>query len=488
MGGAVIVTSRRAASVVAAAPESGGPTAGIVDLDAAFAAWWAERRSAARLSVTPVPFRDLPHWSFTRCGDLVHDSGRFFTVSGMRVRGPEGSGRDQPVIVQPEIGVLGLLVKQLDGEPHVLLQAKAEPGNIDGIQLSPTVQATRSNYTRVHRGGATRHLEHFTGPGRGRVLVDSLQSEQGAWFWRKHNRNMVVEPVGEVAEHPDFRWIALRTVRRLLGVDHLVNMDTRSVLGCLPAGPVLTEPAPTESAPTEPVLTAPVLAAPASGAPVPPGAAVDPLSLSALTSWLIDAKQHCPWDARPVPLADIEGWTRTETEIVDVRERSFRIIAVRVEAGTREVRQWAQPLLAPRRPGLAVFLCRTGGGVPRVLVRARTEPGLGDLVELGPTVQWSDDTGPAVPEEAGPFDGSALTDDPACVRFDAELSEEGGRFHRAATRYRIIEADAALPSRDAELPDDYRWLTSYQLHALVARGHHVNVQARSLLACLASLP
>ncbi|MFD0417077.1 NDP-hexose 2,3-dehydratase family protein [Streptomyces sp. NPDC127108] len=481
MGGAVIVTSRRSAAVAAAldpdaaspAPERVDPAVELADLDAAFAAWWDERRGAARLSVTPVPFRDLPHWSFTRDGDLVHDSGRFFTVSGMRVRGPEGPGRDQPVILQPEIGVLGLLVKQLDGEPHVLLQAKAEPGNIDGIQLSPTVQATRSNYTRVHRGGATRHLEHFRGPGRGRVLVDSLQSEQGAWFWRKHNRNMVVEPVGEVAEHPDFRWIALRTVRRLLGVDHLVNMDTRSVLGCLPAGPV-----PTAAALTEPV----------SRAPAPPGAAVDPLSLRALTSWLIDAKQHCPWYARPVPLADVEGWTRTETEIADDAARSFRIIAVRVEAGTREVRQWAQPLLAPRRPGLAVFLCRSIGGVPRVLVRARTEPGLGDLVELGPTVQWSDDIGPAVPEEAGPFDGSALSDDPACVRFDAELSEEGGRFHRAATRYRIIEADATLPPCDAQLPDDYRWLTPHQLHALVAIGHHVNVQARSLLACLASLP
>lgn len=445
----------RAAARPDPAATTADPAVAVADLDAGFAAWWAERRSAARLSVTPVPFRELPQWSFARDGDLVHDSGRFFTVSGMRVRGPEGPGRDQPVIVQPEIGVLGLLVKDLDGEPHVLLQAKAEPGNIDGIQLSPTVQATRSNYTRVHRGGATRHLEHFTGPGRGRVLVDSLQSEQGAWFWRKHNRNMVVEPVGEVAEHPDFRWIALRTVRRLLRVDHLVNMDTRSVLGCLPPGPVLTGPVP---------------------------------RVSALTSWLIDAKQHCPWYARPVPLADVGGWTRTETEIADVRARSFRIIAVRVEAGTREVRQWAQPLLAPRRPGLAVFLCRTDEGVRRVLVRARTEPGLGDLVELGPTVQWSDDTGPAVPEEAGPFDGSALSGDPACVRFDAELSEEGGRFHRAATRYRIIEADPTLPSDDAELPDDYRWLTLHQLHALVARGHHVNVQARSLLACLASLP
>ncbi|WP_343040805.1 NDP-hexose 2,3-dehydratase family protein [Streptomyces typhae] len=443
--------------------------------DSGFASWWAERRRAARLFVTPVPFRELPHWSFTRDGDLVHDSGRFFAVTGLRVHGPAAGGpppRDQPVIVQPEIGVLGLLVAERDGEPHVLLQAKAEPGNIDGIQLSPTVQATRSNYTRVHRGGATRYLEHFTGPGRGRVLVDSLQSEQGAWFWRKHNRNMVVEPVGEVAEHPDYRWVALRTVRRLLRVDHLVNMDTRSVLGCLPPE------------------SASVADASVADTSVTDAFVADTSAPRSLTSWLIDAKQSCPWRTRLVPLADVRGWTRTDTEIAADSGRSFRIIAVRVAAGTREVRQWAQPLLAPGGRGLAAFLCRSAGPVPRVLVRARTEPGLGDLVEIGPTVQWTTDTGPATPEEAGPFDAMALTADTARVRFDAELSEEGGRFHRAATRYRVVEADDALDDLldGARLPADYRWLTVPQLRALVVRGQHVNVQARSLLACLAAPP
>ena len=33
-----------------------------------------------------------------------------------------------------------------------LLQAKVEPGNINKIQISPTVQATRSNYLRIHGG------------------------------------------------------------------------------------------------------------------------------------------------------------------------------------------------------------------------------------------------------------------------------------------------------------------------------------------------
>ena len=32
------------------------------------------------------------------------------------------------------------------------MQAKVEPGNINSIQLSPTLQATRSNYTKAHGG------------------------------------------------------------------------------------------------------------------------------------------------------------------------------------------------------------------------------------------------------------------------------------------------------------------------------------------------
>ena len=443
-------------------PCSGGATIGaslhpalstaLAEPDAAFAAWWAERRSASQLSVKPVPLGDMPHWTFTRDGDLVHDSGRFFSVSGMRRYGPRGRF-DQPIILQPEIGILGLLVKEFDGEPNVLVQAKAEPGNINGIQLSPTVQATRSNYTRVHQGSATRHLEHFAGSRRGRVLADSLQSEHGAWFWGKRNRNMVVEPLGEVAEHPDFHWIPLRTLRRLLRIDHLVNMDTRSVLGCLPpAGPVfLPDDAP---------------------------------AMREITSWLIDAKQQCPWHAGLIPLAAVEGWSRTETEIADDEGRTFRIIGARVKARTREVRHWSQPLLAPCRRGLAVFLCRAVDGVPHLLVRARAEPGLPDQVELGPTVQWSDDSGPSALEGAGPFDGEALTDDPEHVRFDAELSEEGGRFHRALTRYRIVEVDSDFPG---QVPEGFRWLAMRQLQVLVQQGHKVNVQARSLLACLADL-
>mgnify|MGYP000674128209 CR=1 FL=1 len=73
------------------------------------------------------------------------------------------------------------------------MQAKIEPGNLNIVQLSPTLQATRSNYTRVHGGKSPNYLEYFNGEKEVYVLVDQLQSEQGARFLHKRNRNIIVE-------------------------------------------------------------------------------------------------------------------------------------------------------------------------------------------------------------------------------------------------------------------------------------------------------
>ena len=68
-----------------------------------------------------------------------------------------------------------------------------EPGNVNIIQLSPTVQATKSNYTRVHKGKLPAYLNYFLDRKKSKFLVDLLQTEQGGRFLRKRNRNMLVE-------------------------------------------------------------------------------------------------------------------------------------------------------------------------------------------------------------------------------------------------------------------------------------------------------
>jgi oxidase EvaA len=81
---------------------------------AEFHRWFAQRRQAHAYKVTRTPLDRLDGWSLEEgTGDLVHRTGRFFSVRGLDVR---RSGRgveawQQPIIVQPEHGVLGILVR-----------------------------------------------------------------------------------------------------------------------------------------------------------------------------------------------------------------------------------------------------------------------------------------------------------------------------------------------------------------------------------------
>lgn len=428
---------------------------GVLTTFAEFEHWWAQRHQAGRFEVDRIPFAELDAWRFDPAtGNLGHESGRFFTVEGLRVLTGGAIGRAQPIIHQPEIGILGILVQEIDGVLHCLMQAKMEPGNVNVLQLSPTVQATRSNYTQVHRGANTRYLEFFSGARRGEVLVDVLQSEQGAWFWRKRNRNLVVKVDGEVALDDDFRWLPLPLVHRLLEIDNLVNMDSRTVLSCMP-------PAGNE----HPASPAPALH-----------------STPEILSWFTDAKTWCDWHARLIPLREVGGWSTTADEIVDDEHRAFRIIGVRVAAGNREVSRWTQPLLEPRGKGLAVFVTKPIDGTLHLLVQARPETGLLDLVEIGPTIQLS--PGDELSAIEHPLLREVASGRLGKTRFSTELSEEGGRFLRALADYRIVEVDAEF---FVETPPNYCWMTASQLTKLLRHGHYVNIEARSLLACLRSL-
>src|SRR3954469_6494494 len=103
-----------------------------------FDAWFAARAAEHGSRVERVPFDRLDGWSFDEVtGDLVHHSGRFFAVAGLHVRTDRARAGEwtQPIIVQPEVGVLGILVREIDGVLHCLMQAKMEPGNVNLVQL-----------------------------------------------------------------------------------------------------------------------------------------------------------------------------------------------------------------------------------------------------------------------------------------------------------------------------------------------------------------
>nr|AXL05887.1 NDP-hexose 2,3-dehydratase [uncultured bacterium] len=439
-----------------------------------FHSWFTERTKANSYQVTQVPFDQLSGWRFQAdTGNLVHDSGRFFAIEGLAVSTDhrEVPHWTQPIIRQPETGILGILVKEFNGVLHCLMQAKMEPGNINLTQLSPTLQATRSNYMRVHKGKPIPYLEYFTSPWRGRVLVDVLQSEQGAWFLHKRNRNMVIEVFDDIPVLDDFCWLTLAQLHELLNVDNLVNMDSRTVLSGIPFAAPVDRPSLLDEDSFRGGLLRSLVER--------KGALHE---LPALLSWFTEAKTMHSLAQQRIPLNEVTGWKATDTDIHHDEGKYFTVIGVDVQASNREVAHWTQPMLAPIGQGMIAFLAKRIDGVLHILVQARTEAGTFDVVEMAPTVHCtpSNYTGVRPP----PFLRHVLEAPAESIKHDVVHSEEGGRFHHAENRYMVVEVGEDFP---VEVPPDFVWMTARQAASLVRYGNYFNVEARSLLACLHTL-
>ena len=445
----------------------------VMGLDAYLAAR-ADAATSMYTNVERVPLSALSDWyTDDATGAIRHVSGKFFSIQGVDVRIPNAlvPHWDQPIILQPEVGILGILVKEINGVLHCLMQLKAEPGNYSGIQISPTVQATRSNYTRVHGGNAIPYLRYFMDRTKHRVVADVRQSEQGSWFLRKRNRNMVIEVTEDVEVVDGFHWLTIAQVNDLLGMDDMINMDTRSVLSCLPfidmnaPGPMLGYDGFTRSQ---------ISSWTGEGAGLH--------SIGDLLSWITEQRAATEVTVEPMPLHKMTEWRYDGDVVSHLSARFFDVIGLLVEARGREVGRWNQPMLAARGIGLVAFLVTRVEGVLHVLVHAKAEPGIFDVAELAPTVQCVPENYADEPTASRPpFLDAVLDADPGRIKFDVIQSEEGGRFFHTRTRHVIVETD------ELHSHPDFRWMTPHQLTTLLQHSHYVNIQCRSLLACLRAL-
>ncbi len=433
---------------------------------AEFRPWFRAQRERLPMTVREIAFAEMDQWEVGgEPRQIVHRSGKFFAVQGLRVETDFGPvpAWEQPIVLQPEIGILGVITRMIGGVRHFLLQAKNEPGNINGLQLAPTEQATRSNYTRVHGGARAAYHEYFVEPGRARIIVDRLQTEQGARILRKRNRNMIVEVEEDIPVHEGFCWLTLGQVKRLLKQDNLVNMSLRSVLSCVP----LADLSGAAQSRRESALWL--------------GSRDSALhSERELVNWLMGLRARYQTRIDRLPVDRIEGWQMGEREIRHTSGHFFSVIAIAVEASGREVVRWTQPILHHAGDGLNGFLIQRRQGVMHFLVRACMYPGNCELFELGATVARSH-----AAQYFGKPDAPAFLDlfqNPPRdqLHYDAIHSEEGGRFHHYQNRYVILE----LPhDTSIDVPENFRWMTLPQLEDFVRHGYF-NIEARNLLACL----
>ena len=433
--------------------------------------WIHQRNKEVAVDVEPIPFSGMAGWHIDEDGCLRHDTGRFFSVQGIHVETDYGTntGWDQPIIVQPEIGYLGILAKEFDGVLYFLMQAKIEPGNVNCVQISPTLQATKSNYSRVHNGKKPAYLDYFVHVRPENVLLDQLQSEQGARFLRKRNRNIIIKVDEPVEVLPDFRWMTIGQIKEFMHHDNMVNMDTRTVLSGIEYCDYLT-----------PMSDLSHLSPFGRDLFKSARTAEGVHTMGQLLSWLSGLKSRYDLFVSYKPIDKLKGWHRTETEIANDDGRFFRVIGVKVSISNREVRSWNQPLVQPLQQGICAFIIKKIGGIYHFLVQAKLECGNFDVLELAPTVQCL--TGNVfTASQRPPFTDYILNAPQGLIRYDVLQSEEGGRFYREQNRNMIVEADDSFP---LEVPEHYTWMTLNQINNFLKFNNFLNIQARSILSAL----
>lgn len=436
--------------------------------------WILRRNQEVDVSVELIPFSEMKGWYADADGCIRHESGRFFSIEGIHVQTDVGEVQEweQPIINQPEIGYLGILTKEFDGVLYFLMQAKIEPGNVNCVQISPTLQATKSNYTQQHKGRKPLYLEYFQNAKPHQVLLDQLQSEQGARFLRKRNRNIIIKVDEEVPVYEDFAWMTLAQIKELMHHDNMVNMDTRTVLAGLDYSQfeINSEALHQMSSFGQAMIAS---ARCRNGR----------WTMNEHLSWLTQLKARAELNVRYVPIKDIQGeWQVNEYEISRKDKKFFRVIGTRVNISNREVTSWCQPLVQPMQQGICAYIIKKIDGIYHFLVHAKMECGNLDVYELAPTVQCLTGNVLDVPKEQWPmYVDYVMNAEPEQILYDALQSEEGGRFYHEQNRNMIIEVGDKFP---IDIPVDYHWMTLGQIHEFMRFNNYINIQARSLIAAI----
>ncbi|MCR5042115.1 MAG: NDP-hexose 2,3-dehydratase family protein [Clostridia bacterium] len=361
-------------------------------------------------------------------GEIRTLRGNFFRIVGTKGTLCSGDSFETPLVIQDEIGVLGLLARKIDGALHFLMQAKVEPGNEPTVQLSPTAQATYSNYTRSHGGSAPPFAEYFLEE-RGRVIVDSLKYEQCSRYIAKRNRNIIMTTDEDIPETDTHFYVTPGKIARLMPTG-AVMMDTRTLLAMFPFR--------------------------------------EQGSSGELETRLDDYIRSHPFERRLCRLDELDGWGFDGSGFSS-DGAPFGIVFRQVEIAGSEVRHWCQPLLSGIG-GVYGSYVRDNGGETEFLCRIVSEPGCPSGALIGPAVFC---------EKGLPCDRFGREFSDALERrdnvvFDMTLSEEGGRFWREKNRYALVRY------RSGQIPDDAFWVSDGELAAAIAQSNVCDIQLRSL--------
>lgn len=416
--------------------------------------WFDDVIKESQFSVKSIPLNTSKEWTHTG-GSIIHKSGLFFKIVGVKWQPPKGKSVIQPMIEQREVGTLGFLILNNGSKNQILVQAKIEPGNIGICQIGPTYQATASNTARVHNGKAPKYKKYFQLDSPN-VIFQNFHSEQGSRFLGKLNRNLMVLTTKQLLPTSNHKWITVEQLLQELDTDNFINTDSRSVLVCTPWEKLLAREPFSHNTDS---LTAEL------------HKSYRHRSLKKINSVIneLRAKRATILEPQVLPLKKLKGWKVYSHGIRGANSSAYVIRQVAITAFGREVSHWDQPIIDSKSAGAAELFCAVKNDVLQFYFVTQIEPGLVNKVELGPS--FVREPG-ARPSKSAPKSSRLL----ASVR----QSDEGGRFYCDVNRHSIIKLQ---PTQAKKFTNGY-WLTLGEISNLLRIDGIFTNEARSVMSLL----
>lgn len=449
--------------------ESWNNTEGNINSQKEIFNWIKDLNEKTEVTIKPSPIGPDTYW-FLENGIIRNIKKSFFTISGIRANDGERV-REQPIIVQNEVGYLGIVCKKINGVLNFLMQAKIEPGNVNCVQISPTIQATKSNYTRAHGGKTPAYLELFDNPSsNSKIIYSQLQSEQSSRFFKKRNRNIIIMIDFEIEIYPNFKWMTLGQIKKMMEYDNLVNMDTRTVISGLITTFDLLKDKDEKNRINEIIHEDSLFNSMFH---------FDKDEYKSVVSLINNYKQkHCR-NQQLIPLYDLKEWKTSIYGIKSIKKADFCITFYDISIQGREVTNWSQPLLKACGKATFALFFKNFGNQKKCLIKLKPEIGVYDCVEFGPTIQRESTYSPIGQNKIENLFDDILKNNNATIK-KYLLSEEGGRFYHEENYNYIIEIDEDI----VDIPSYYYWVNLSTLSELMKKNNYLNIQLRNLLSLI----
>ena len=435
------------------------------DLDSlkTFLKWYEERKKSLSLKIKRIKLKDCNGWEFDKLSSTIrHKSGKFFSVLGLEVRANFNTKKkwEQLIIDQPEAGILGIISKIINEKRYFLMQAKVEPGNINSIQLSPTLQATRSNYTKAHGGNSPDYLDYFLQK-KGVVIVDQLQPEQAGRFLKKRNRNMVIEINEEIEIKENFIWLTMHDLKNLSKIDNLLNMDSRTVLACLNFFNDDIDDFKYVLRSKKSLFLKKMVEIKEFDK-----------SISQVLRWIDEIKTNLEFETKKLSLDKMKNWNIKDDGIFNRNNNFFSLEYFLIHAKGREVSNWSQPLFVDKSIGLTGFLMNEKF---ELLFQVKAEAGAFHKILLYPTISVSKFN---LDNQKVNFREYFINPDVNNILINSIQSEEGGRFYKLLNKNMLVKTKNIL-----KIPENFIWLNFFQTYKMIELGY-ISIESRSILGLI----